>query len=70
MVAVVAMTARIAMLAISQKPERVSNDLRNSTPTIRDIGIFRGAGLAGRTTSRSSTAAVLMLLLLHAGSLR
>ena len=29
------------MLAISQKPERVSNDLRSSTETIRDIGIRR-----------------------------
>ena len=35
----VARVAAIAMLAISQKPDRVSNILRSSTPTIRPIGI-------------------------------
>ena len=73
MVAAVAISARIPTLDISQNPERVSNDLRSSTETIRDIGIRRGAGRTGRAVSRSRTPSmveVVMLLLLHAGSLR
>ena len=48
----VARRAEIPMLAISQKPERVSNILRSSTPVIRVSGIgaadrSRGADGAG-----------------------
>ena len=58
------------MLAISQKPERVSNDLRSSTETIRDIGMRRGAGRAASYGLAAPRTVVVMLLLLHAGSLR
>ena len=73
MVAAVASTARMPMLAISQKPDRVSNILRSSTPIIRLIGIGRTSGRA-RTgvdgDSRSSVVAVrvVMLLLLRGWS--
>ena len=81
--AAVAPSARIAMPAISQKPERVSNILRSSTRTRRESGI--GAGgvrgpvccstivASGSLTSRVSDVgdeAVLMLLLLRAGCRR
>ena len=71
MTAPVARTAVIAMLAISQNPERVSNILRNSTLTIRLSGIG-GVGVAdtvSRPVSRSMVM-VLMLLLLLVVSLR
>ena len=61
------------MLAISQKPDRVSNDLRSSTAMSRVIGIRAGVGFAVRATSCSRTASTvvaLMLLLLRAGCLR
>ncbi len=51
----VARVAAIAMLAISQKPDRVSNILRSSTPTIRLIGIPSMRLDRGRTRCESST---------------
>ena len=60
------------MLAISQKPERVSNILRSSTPITRLIGIGRTSGRArtGAAVARSSVVAVrvVMLLLLRGWS--
>ena len=41
------------MLAISQKPERVSNILRSSTPTIRVSGIGRWLGGYGDLVGRA-----------------
>ena len=64
-----ASTAVIAMLAISQKPERVSNILRSSTAVTRENGIRTGAFVAVRTAVRSIVV-VLMLLLLLAGCRR
>ena len=61
------------MLAISQKPDRVSNDLRSSTDIRRDIGILRGAGRVAVTAccwTAASTVVALMPLLLLAGCLR
>ena len=46
----------MTMLAISQKPERVSNILRSSTPMIRVIGIG-GCGVTERAT-RAGTVGV------------
>ncbi len=64
----VARVAAIAMLAISQKPDRVSNILRSSTPTIRPIGMPSMRFGRGRTRCESSTSGwvvrVVMLLLL------
>ncbi len=48
-VAVVASTAAMPMLAISQKPDRVSNILRSSTPTSRVIGIGSAWARRGAT---------------------
>ena len=60
------------MLAISQKPERVSNILRSSTPIIRLVGIGRTSRRArtGVAVARSSVVAVrvVMLLLLRGWS--
>ena len=55
------------MLAISQKPERVSNILRSSTETTRVIGTVRGTV---RVCGTFSTARALMPLLLLVGCLR
>ena len=65
----VAITARITMLDISQKPERVSNILRSSTPMMVCIGmgsyVVRSARAFGFTTLVVGVrVAVLMLLLL------
>src|SRR5262249_519404 len=72
-VAAVAMKAVMAMLAISQKPDRVLKDFLSSTEASRENGMGAGAGRAARGAS-SSTATVVMLLLLlgsgHVGSLR
>ena len=53
----------MTMLAISQKPERVSNILRSSTPTRRDIGT-RLCSARICWTGRSTTRAVMLLFLL------
>jgi hypothetical protein len=79
--AAVASTLMMMMLAISQKPERVSNILRSSTPMRRVRGIgadavrARGArtrppGTAASCVTPWSIRVVLMLLLLRAGCLR
>ncbi len=66
----------MTMLAISQKPERVSNILRSSTPTIRVSGMRRMPCACGRGAAAASAVAgsravvVVMLLLLRAGCLR
>ncbi len=72
MIAAVASTAVMTMLAMSQKPERVSNILRSSTPTRRVSGMRAAAAcrrpvVVGVVWSRT---AVVMPRLLHAGSLR
>ncbi len=58
-----AMTDIATMLAISQNPERVSNILRSSTPTMRVIGMGRTSGALVAVT-RSMVVAVMPLLLL------
>ena len=72
MVAPVASTAVITMLAISQNPDRVSNILRSSTAVTRVSGMPRWTtGRAARVSLASgTTTAVLMLLLLLAGCRR
>ena len=76
MMAAVASTLAMTMLAISQNPERVSNILRSSTPTIRVMGMRADAGrvrsrcAAASDLAGSRTVVVVMLLLLHAGCLR
>ncbi len=72
-VATVAITDRMPMLDISQKPERVSNILRSSTAVTVESVI---GGIVSRAASRTATAAwgervvAVMPLLLHVGSLR
>ena len=72
MTAPVARSAAIPMLAISQKPERVSNILRSSTETTRRSGMGRGVGrgVRARPACGSVVTAVLMLLLLLVGCRR
>ena len=70
MTAPVAITARMTTLAISQKPERVLNILRSSTPMIVRIGMGAYVGRAARACCPTSVVvtgivAVLMLLLLR-----
>ena len=56
------------MLAISQKPERVSNILRSSTETTRPNGIGANAGRSGAGAEVATGAVVvLMRRLLRAG---
>ena len=62
-----ASTDAIAMLVSSQNPDRVSNILRSSTPTIRPNGIGLGAGRLAATlcaAGRSRVVAVMLRLLL------
>ena len=76
MIAAVASTLAMTMLAISQKPDRVSNILRSSTPTRRVSGIradavrVRPGAAATSAVARSRAVVVVMLLLLRAGCLR
>src|SRR5690349_12109255 len=64
--AAVARSALTPMPIINQKPDRVSNILRSSTATIRDIGIGAGAFLVrGGAGALGVAMAVLMLLLLQ-----
>ena len=76
MMAAVASTLAMTMLAISQKPERVSNILRSSTATRRVRGMRADAGRArsrrptASDTAGSVTVVVVMLLLLHGRCLR
>ncbi len=72
-VSVVAITEAITMLAISQKPERVSNILRSSTPTTRRNGVGAGAGrvrAAGGTTPAGAFSIVAVMPLLLRGCRR
>jgi hypothetical protein len=56
----VARNAVMTMLAISQKPERVSNILRSSTCVTPDKGIARGVARTGKTVP--AVMAVMLLL--------
>ena len=67
----VATRAVSTMLAISQKPDRVSNILRSSTPASRVKGMAAGAGRAvSSAVVGRSIVVVLMPLLLLVGSPR
>src|SRR6476659_3242244 len=66
MTAPVAMVDRITMLAISQKPDRVSNILRTSTPMTVRIGI---GAYVGRSPARvTSVTALAMVAVLAPGA--
>ncbi len=60
-VSTVAITEAMAMLAISQKPERVSNILRSSTLRSRPNGMGAGAVRAGRVATVVSAGEVVMV---------
>ena len=61
----VASRAAMPMLAISQKPARVSKHLRSSTEKSRVNGMGRGSGFPTRAAVTGSAVIVLMLLLLR-----
>ena len=60
--AIVAIRAEMTMLAISQKPDLVSNILRSSTSVTRDNGT--GSARTRARGARSTAMAVMLLLLL------